>query len=111
MIADFSTNTRTPKASEPVLSDIISNFEQRVNVNNAESGSTSAAERHALRGEVSPLSVDRIAQKQGEIKGIYTPYSDAYHSNRYQELERKYLDGSISPEEADELWKLERIRG
>ena len=75
VIADFSTNTRTPKASEPVLSDIISNFEQRVNVNNAESGSTSAAERHALRGEVSPLSIDRIAQKQGEIKGIYTPYS------------------------------------
>lgn len=76
-----------------------------------ESGSTSAAERQALRGEVSPLSIDRIAQKQGEIKGIYTPYRDAYHANRYQELERKYLDGSISPQEADELWELERIRG
>ena len=76
-----------------------------------ESGSTSAAERHALRGEVSPLSVDRIAQKQDEIKGISTPYRNAYHANRYQELERKYLKGSISPEEADELWELERIRG
>ena len=76
-----------------------------------ESGSTSAAERQALRGEVSPLSVDRIAQKQGEIKGFSTPYSDAYYADRYQELERKFLDGSISPEEADELWELERIRG
>ncbi|MBR2131540.1 MAG: hypothetical protein IJ955_03220, partial [Oscillospiraceae bacterium] len=111
VITDFSTNTHTPEASEPVLSDIVSDFEQRVNVNNAESGSTLAAERQALRGEVSPLSIDRIAQKKGEIKGIYTPYRDAYHANRYQELERKYLDGSISPEEADELWELERIRG
>ncbi|MBR2483624.1 MAG: hypothetical protein IKB53_02640, partial [Oscillospiraceae bacterium] len=30
---------------------------------------------------------------------------------RYKELERKYLDGSISPQEADELWRLEGMRG
>ena len=29
----------------------------------------------------------------------------------YQELEQKYLDGSISPDEADELWRLEHLRG
>ena len=30
---------------------------------------------------------------------------------RYKEPERKYLDGSISPQEADELWILEGIKG
>ena len=54
-----------------------------------------------------------------------TPYADALSSAetaenqaanhavqvRYQELERKFLDGSISPKEADELWRLEGVKG
>ena len=35
----------------------------------------------------------------------------ASETTRYQELERKYLDGSISPQETDELWELERMKG
>ena len=30
---------------------------------------------------------------------------------RYRELERKYLDGSISPDEGEEMWRLEHLRG
>ena len=30
---------------------------------------------------------------------------------RYQELERKYLEGTLGKEEEDELWELERMKG
>lgn len=36
--------------------------------------------------------------------------ADTSELARYKELGQKYLDGSISPQEADELWRLERIR-
>ena len=36
--------------------------------------------------------------------------ADSFNA-RYQELERKYLDGSISPDEGEELWELEHMKG
>ena len=81
-----------------------------------ESGSASAAERPAFRGEASPLSISRIAQGHGESKGKSTDATGAASINhpehlRYQELLRKYLDGNITEEEGEELWRLGRIWG
>ena len=51
-----------------------------------------------------------------ELQSIHQQFKDARKSKpvdniRYQELERKFLDGTISPEEAVELLELESSRG
>ncbi|MBR2483485.1 MAG: hypothetical protein IKB53_01935, partial [Oscillospiraceae bacterium] len=61
-------------------------------------------------GQVSSYAdaLRKILSEQNETAlDTNTNSSDA----RYKELERKYLDGSISPQEADELWRLERVKG
>ena len=48
-----------------------------------------------------------LAEQNGATPSTNADSFDA----RYKELERKYLDGSISPDEGEELWELEHMKG
>lgn len=50
-----------------------------------------------------------IAEQNTATESREAEQTDTSQYERYQELERKYLVGTISPDEADELWRLEGI--
>ena len=74
------------------------------NVNNT--GTVAPAQGGSYADVFRQIMTDQDATVLGANKNDDT--SELAH---YQELEQKYLDGSISPDEADELWKLEHLRG
>ena len=70
-----------------------------------QAGVLSAAQ--AMQG--SPIT--SYAEAFRRFIGMKTESTATSELTRYQELERKYLEGTLGKEEEDELWRLERMRG
>ena len=66
---------------------------------------------HPVSGSYADALRKIMAEQNATAMDANTEHTNVSERARYRDLERKFLDGSIAPEEGDELWRVEGVWG